>query len=114
MLESVGFDISDLGSGSYAIHGVPAGAEKLKPVEMVLELFEVLLNKETLSKEKLFYHVALTLAKKNAIEQGQILYQEGIKQLIDELFSCKIPNYTPDGKLVLTILPDDKMEGFFR
>ena len=36
------------------------------------------------------------------------------KQLIDELFSCKIPNYTPDGKLVLTILPDDKMEGFFR
>lgn len=112
-LESVGFDISDLGSGSYAIHGVPAGTEKLKPVEMVLELFEVLLNKETLSKEKMFYHVALTLAKKNAIEQGQILFQEGIKQLIDELFSCETPNYTPDGKLVLTILPDDKIEGFF-
>ena len=112
-LESVGFDISDFGSGSYAIQGVPAGTEKLKPVEMVMELFEVLLNKEVFSKEKLFYHVALTLARKNAIEQGQILCEDGIKQLIDELFSCETPNYTPDGKLVLTILPDEKIEGLF-
>lgn len=113
-LGSVGFDISDLGSGSYAIHGVPAGTEKLKPIEMVMDIFDVLLNKETVSKEKMYYHVALTLARKNAIADGQILQTESIKQLIDELFSCETPNYTPDGKMVLTIVPDDKIDGLFR
>lgn len=39
-LHAVGFDISDLGGGSYAINGVPAGVEKKKPVEMVMQLLE--------------------------------------------------------------------------
>ena len=34
-LTSVGFDLSDLGGGSYAINGTPAGIEGLNPVELV-------------------------------------------------------------------------------
>src|SRR3712207_8029246 len=34
-LSAVGFDLSNLGGGSYAINGVPAGIEGLNPVELV-------------------------------------------------------------------------------
>ncbi|RAZ95651.1 DNA mismatch repair protein MutL, partial [Klebsiella oxytoca] len=32
-LSAVGFDLSDLGGGSYAINGIPSGIEGLNPVE---------------------------------------------------------------------------------
>ena len=34
-LSAVGFELSDLGGGSYAINGIPAGIEGLNPVELV-------------------------------------------------------------------------------
>ena len=34
-LSAVGFDLSDLGGGSYAINGIPSGIEGLNPVELV-------------------------------------------------------------------------------
>lgn len=113
ILKSIGFDLSNVGGGSYAIHGVPAGTENLNPVEMVQGIFEVMLDNGTNSRKDMYHHVALTLARQNAIKPGQVLYDDNMKKLIDELFSCQMPNYTPDGKMVLTILPNDRIDALF-
>lgn len=36
-LVAVGFDLSNLGGGSYAINGIPSGVEGLNPVELVAQ-----------------------------------------------------------------------------
>ena len=36
-LQALGFDLSDLGGGSYAINGVPAGIEGLNPERLVIK-----------------------------------------------------------------------------
>ena len=33
--------------------------------------------------------------------------------MIDELFATSSPKYTPDGKLVVAIIPQEKIEGLF-
>ncbi len=113
-MESVGFDISNLGAGKYAVNGVPAGLEKQNVPNLVNEIFEIFLNKDGLPQEKICHHVALALARKSAITSGLVLSAEEMKKLVDDLFSCELPNYSPDGKPTLTIVPNEKIEALLR
>ena len=61
-LSAVGFDLSDLGGGSY----------------------------------------------------GQVLSNEEMVSLVDSLFACPSPNYTPDGKTVLTTIKEEDIEKLFK
>lgn len=112
--KSVGFDITDMGGGSYAIGGVPAGTENLNPVMLLNDIFEDLVANTGLPEEKVYSHIALVLARKNAIHYGQDLTAEEMKDLIDRLFATTSPNYSPDGKLIVTILQNEKLEALFK
>ena len=52
-------------------------------------------------------------AKTAAIVQGQVLTNEEMNHLVDQLLTSPMPNYTPDGKTVLTILKEDEIEKLF-
>lgn len=112
--KAVGFDISDMGGGSYAIGGVPAGTENLNPVMLLNDIFDDLVNNTGLPEEKVYSHIALVLARKNAIRYGQELSAEEMKNLIDLLFASTSPNYSPDGKIIVTILKNDRLEALFK
>jgi DNA mismatch repair protein MutL len=45
---------------------------------------------------------------------GQVLSNQEMSNLVDELLSLSTPNYTPDGKTVLTVLPEGDIEKMFR
>lgn len=44
-LSAVGFDLSPLGGGSYAINGIPSGIEGLNPVELVRNMVHTAMEK---------------------------------------------------------------------
>ena len=54
--------------------------------------------------------VALSLARSAAIPYGQVLSNDEMERLINDLFSCSNVNYTPDGKAILSILPQTDIE----
>jgi DNA mismatch repair protein MutL len=112
--KAVGFDISDMGGGSYAICGVPAGTEKQNPVSLLTDIFDDLYHHTGLAEEKVYFHIASMLARKNAIRYGQALSVEEMKNLIDELFACTSPNYTPDGHVIITIIRNEKLDTLFK
>jgi len=112
-LESVGFEISDLGNGDYSISGIPAGAEGLDPVKLLQSLLEDAEAKEGGAGDEVAHVVALGLARRAAIPVGQALGQQEMEDLVEKLFATETPNYTPDGKLVLTILRHEKLERLF-
>ena len=113
-LSSVGFDLSDLGGGSYAINGVPAGIEGLNPVELVRSMLHTAMEKGNDVKEEIQRILALTLARAAAIVYGQVLTNEEMISLVDSLFACPSPNYTPDGKVVLATIKEEEIERLFR
>ena len=110
---AVGFELSSLGGGSYAIQGVPAGIEGLQPVELVRSMVTHAMEKGSDVKEEIQEQLALTLARASAIVYGQVLTSAEMSSLIDDLFATSTPSFTPDGRTVLTTLRDEEIEKLF-
>jgi DNA mismatch repair protein MutL len=54
--------------------------------------------------------LALTLARKAAISYGEVLSNDEMDTLVNHLFACSDVNHTPDGKTILSILPQQDIE----
>lgn len=113
-LSAVGFDLSNLGGGSYAINGIPSGVEGLNPVELVRNMLHTAMEKGNDVKEEIQSILALTLARAAAIVYGQVLTNEEMLNLVDALFACSAPNYTPDGRVVLSTIKEEDIEKLFK
>ena len=109
----LGFDISNMGGGSFAIQGVPQGIEGLDPVKLVGDMLADAVEKGNVSKDEIHRSIALTMARSAAIVVGQVLSTEEMTVLVEELFACDMPAYTPDGQKVFAIIADDEIEKRF-
>ena len=113
-LAAVGFDLSPLGGGSYAINGIPSGIEGLNPVELVRNMVHTAMEKGSDVKEEVRTILALTLARAAAIVYGQVLSNDEMSNLVDSLFACSMPSYTPDGRTVLSTIREEDIEKLFQ
>ena len=64
-------------------------------------------------KEEVQTILALTLARAAAIVYGQVLSNDEMSNLVDSLFACATPNYTPDGRTVLSTIKEEDIEKLF-
>nr|WP_320059866.1 DNA mismatch repair endonuclease MutL [uncultured Bacteroides sp.] len=113
-LSAVGFDLSNLGGGSYAINGIPSGIEGLDPVQLVKSMLHTAMEKGNDVKEEVQNILALTLARAAAIVYGQVLNNEEMVNLVDNLFACSTPNYTPDGFVILNTIKGEEIDRLFK
>ena len=113
-LSYLGFELTDLGGGNYAINGVPAGIEGLNPVELIQNMVQTAIEKGCKVKEEIQSLLALSLAKAAAIVSGQVLSSEEMNNLVDGLLTSTMPNYTPEGKVVLSVLKEEELEKLFK
>jgi DNA mismatch repair protein MutL len=111
---SLGFDITNMGGGSFAIQGVPSGIEGLSPSVLVEHILADAIERGDVAREELHRTMALTMARSAAIVVGQVLAPEEMTKLIDELFACDVPAYTPDGKKTFVIIDEDEILRRFR
>jgi DNA mismatch repair protein MutL len=109
-LTTMGFDISDLGGGSYAIGGIPSGIEGVDPSSLLRNIITDAAAQGTSSDDELHAALALGMARNTAVAYGQVLSNEEMERVVNELFSCSNANYTPDGKAILCILAQNEIE----
>ena len=105
----LGFDISNMGGGSYAIQTVPVDLEGINPIRLVSDMLNDAIEKGNVSKDEIHQSLALTMARSAAIVVGQVLSLNEMSVLIDELFACEVPAYTPNGKKIFTIISEDEI-----
>jgi len=109
-LSAIGFELTDLGQGSYAVNGIPAGFDGLNYVQLLHDMVADAVSSADDSMDDLNRTLALSMARHVAIPQGQVLSNDEMENLVNELFACSNVNYTPDGKLILSILPQHDIE----
>jgi DNA mismatch repair protein MutL len=109
-LKALGFDIRDFGKNSFIINGTPGVLNTSSPLEIIESLLEEYKNSPVNLQEKARETVAISLAQASAIPYGQTLKAGEINELIDNLFACQTPNFTPKGKKILSIMPLDDFE----
>lgn len=113
-LQALGFDVTSLGGGAFSIQGVPAGIDGLDPVVLVTDMVVSVRDMGKPVQDELQHRMAMTLARSAAIPAGQILSAKEMSNLLDDLFATDNPNYTPDGKSVLAVLPIENIEKLFK
>jgi DNA mismatch repair protein MutL len=109
----LGFDVASIGGGSFSINGLPANIEGLSPQallrDMVVSVCEG--GSPVLADQK--HRIALSLAKATAIVDGQFLSQEEMDVLMSDLLRSSNPNITPDGKTIIAMLAQEKIDKMF-
>ncbi len=113
-LNQLGFDIEEFGKNTFVINGMPpdisedANAETL--IEQILEQFKY--NSSNLSLD-IRESLLRSLAKSTALKKGRKLSIEEMNEVIDRLFACTYPNYTPSGKKTVITQQLNELERMF-
>jgi DNA mismatch repair protein MutL len=112
-ISALGFRFEVFGKNTLVVRGIPAslssGREK--------ELFEGLIEQFKINQSELALplreNLARALARRAGIKTGQKLVREEMQAMIDSLFSCRTPNYSPDGQSTYFIFELSKIESYF-
>ncbi len=112
-LYELGFDLSDLGANNFSVNAVPAGLEETSIASLLQELLTVSADKK-IDKADLHHDVALRMARHGAVAYGQLLTNNEMDSIINQLFQCRNLNYAPDGKRILSIIEQGKIDQMFK
>ena len=113
-LENMGFDIRDFGQNSVVVHGFPAdmnpsGARDT--LELMIEQYKTMEGLEELGHAE---RVSRSAAKVSAINYGRSLNPVEMQEIIDQLFACSNPNYSPSGKPIVKIIDLQELDSYFK
>lgn len=109
----LGFEITNIGGGSYSVSGIPAGLTGLDAVTLVNELVSASVEYGSDVADEINSNLALELAQRAATPYGEVLSQDDMEGLIEKLLNCKSYRYTPDGKTIMYILRNSDLETHF-
>jgi len=113
-INQLGFEFEEMGKNMVVIQGIPA---ELAPCNEK-EVFEGLIEQYKFNAEKLDLprneSLARALAKRTATNRCSKLKVEEMDQLMDKLFACKQPNYTPDGNPTYVLVSLEQINEWFR
>ena len=112
-LTDVGFEISPLGGGSFSVNGVPSGLEKTDPIGLLNDILVAVRENTGGVEDDVNHRLAFELARRQAIQPGEALGNDEMESIIGRLFACPMPNYTPDGKLVMKVIPQTEFDALF-
>jgi len=112
-MEKMGFSLSPLSGNDWAVNAIPAGLDGVDASAMVQQILESVENGGMPLKRRILEHLALTVAQSAAIPTGRTLMQEEMDILVADLLKLPDPNYTPDGKTIITVIPMEQINKMF-
>ncbi|MDD5570570.1 MAG: DNA mismatch repair endonuclease MutL [Bacteroidales bacterium] len=111
-LREIGFEIGDFGKNSLIVHGVPVEVVN----DDIEKLFEEIIGQYKINSSVYnakHENLAASLAKKVSVKYGKALSQEEMLGLIEGLFSCGMPGFSPSGKITATIINIEEIDDKF-
>jgi DNA mismatch repair protein MutL len=107
----LGFDINELGKNTFVINGVPAELNHHDEQGLIEHLLENYKQQTQYPGRR--ERIARTLAKRASVKSGIKLSLDEMNALIDELFACREPNISPDGKACIVKFSVEELFGMF-
>jgi DNA mismatch repair protein MutL len=112
-MEKMGFVLSPLSGNDWSVNAIPAGLDGVDASAMVHQILDSVDNGGMPLKKRILEHLALTVARSAAIPTGRTLTQEEMEILVADLLKLPEPNYTPDGKTIINVIPIEQIANMF-
>ncbi|MCD6090961.1 MAG: DNA mismatch repair endonuclease MutL [Bacteroidales bacterium] len=111
-LKEIGFDIEPFNQQNYVANGTPPEVKESQ-IQNILE--QIIENHKMLKDfdQDRKINFAKSMARQLAIKTGQRLKTEEMTQLINELFSCQIPDKSPGGQTIIKIIGTQELDEKF-
>ncbi|QNL22320.1 DNA mismatch repair endonuclease MutL [Hyphobacterium sp. CCMP332] len=113
-IKSLGFDFQSMGENAIVINGLPANLKAEDEKELFEGLIEQYKNNTKNLKINKKENLARSLAKRSAIRIGKKLTETEMRNIIDQLFACRMPNYTPDGNPTIMKMELNEFNSYFQ
>ena len=113
-INSLGFQLEEFGKNTFVLNGIPIEMAGQKQDHILEKLLEEYKNSGQGTKMSQPEKLAFALATNTSIKIGRVLATEEMATLIDELFACKMPYYSPDGKPVLITIAGGELDKKFK
>ncbi len=118
-IKKLGFDISFIDKTNFLIKGTPSNIisvfKNIKNLDFK-ELIESLIENYKYNKKldiNIKENLAKSLAISSSIRNGDKLTKKEMSKIIDELFACKMPNFSPNGKKIIKIISLEELDKYF-
>ena len=113
-LSALGFELDNLGGGSFAVNGRPAtmaGSNNL--VQLINHMIDVARDQVHKVGDQLNRQLALKMAQIQSINYGKNLTEEEMNQLVENLQELADYHHTPDGKKVVATVSVKDLDKLF-
>lgn len=113
LLESMGFEVSNLGNNTWAINAVPSILGNESPSSALIDILSAAAQEYDDIEKSQWQKIALSMAHSAAVKYGTLLKKAEMDALVSDLFRLATPTYTPDGKTVLTTIDMEDINKLF-
>jgi DNA mismatch repair protein MutL len=108
-LNNSGFDIAEFGNNTFVINGLPPEMEPSDTRFFIENFIDDIKMSSNENKNILQEKIAKSASKILSVKKGKAMHNLEMKNLLDNLFACEQPNYTPSGKTIFVNLPHDEI-----
>ena len=112
-LRALGFDLEPLSGRSVAVNGIPAECGVEDPTELLGQLLEQVHHERGSLKAERHATLARGMARSARSSAVKPMGNEEMHDLIDRLFACEMPYFTPGGKPVLITFGQEELDKRF-
>lgn len=112
--KSLGFDIEPFGKNTIVVQGTPAELGEFNTQEMIESILESYKLNTFDTKMDPFENMCRSMAKSACIKNGKSLEGEEINLIVEHLFLCENPMYSPNGKSIIMEVSKLDLEAFFK
>ncbi len=113
-IRDLGFDIDSFGSHSVIINGIPVGLDNINEKEVFEDLIEQFKQNRDQLKLNISENLARSFARYSSLKYLNRMTNTEQQMLIDQLFACSNPNYSPSGEPVYTVIPLNQIENLIK
>ncbi len=113
-IKKLGFEFEEIGQQMVMIQGIPsdlASCNEKEIFEGLIEQFKCNAQKLNIPKNE---SLARAMAKRTSTLKCAKLKEEEMDSLIDKLFACEQPNFTPDGNSTYVLISLEQINDWFK
>ncbi len=112
-LLALGLELGESKEETITVLSTPAGLENVSAAQLIDGILSDFRDGEVDLEKEVCEQIAGSMAKRAAMPYGKILSSIEMSELFDQLFACKVPNFSPSGKTIISILDNDELEKRF-
>ena len=111
---AMGYEIEDLGGGSYAIRSVPLALYGSEPDDLLHETLEEIMDEKMKGTPRSILTRIATMACKASVKGSTVMSVTEAQALIEELMTLENPYHCPHGRPTIVIMTQRDMDKKFK